>query len=72
MEYEINVARPIEKRDKLYGCSGEFVHYFRVTVPYGRVKKVYEELKEKFPGYKLEVIEWEKIGSYLDMSKCNF
>lgn len=72
MEYEINVARPIEKRDKLYGYSGEFVHYFRVTVSYGNVKKVYEELKEKFPECKIEVMRWEKIGSYLDMSKCDF
>ena len=59
MEFEINVAK-----------NG--IHYFRVIVPYGSVKKVYNELKEKFPECKLSVYQLEKIASYVDMDECNF
>ena len=59
MEFEINVAK-------------NRVHYFRVIVPYGNVKKVYNELKEKFPEYELSVYQLEKIASYVDMDKCDF
>ena len=59
MEFEINVAK-----------NG--IHYFRVIVPYGNVKKVYNELKEKFPECKLSVYQLEKIASAVDMEKCNF
>jgi len=63
MEYEINVA-------KLH--NGRYVHYFRVTVPYGSVKKVYEELKEKFPDCRLDVTAWQKTGREVNMDECNF
>ena len=59
MEFEINVAK-------------NRVHYFRVIVPYGSVKKVYNELKEKFPECELSVYQLEKIASAVDMEKCNF
>ena len=71
MEYEINVARPVTEREKQrYG--GDFIHYFRVVVPYGSVKKVYEELKEKFPDCKLSVTAWQRTGQEIDMNKCDF
>lgn len=72
MEYEINVARPVTEREKLYGYGTKYTHYFRVTVPYGSVKKVYEELKEKFPDCKLEVTAWQRVGNIVDMDKCDF
>lgn len=59
MEFEINVAK-------------NHIHYFRVIVGYGNVKKVYNELKEKFPDYDLSVYKLEKIASYVDMDECNF
>ena len=72
MEYEINVAKPTTERARLYGYYSEYVHYFKVIVPYGSVKKVYEELKEKFPDCKLEVTVWQRSGSRVDMDKCDF
>lgn len=72
MEYEINVARPVTEKEKLYDSWAEYTHYFKVVVPYGDVKKVYEELKEKFPDCKLDVTAWKKIGEEIDMDKCNF
>lgn len=59
MEYEINVAK-------------NRVHYFRVIVQYGNVKKVYEELKEKFSDCELSVYKLEKLASWVDMEKCEF
>lgn len=71
MEYEINIARPVTNRERqLYG--GGYTHYFRVIVPYGSVKQVYEELKEKFPDCKIDVTAWQKVGEKVDMGKCNF
>lgn len=72
MEYEINVARPVTEREKLYGHVTDYKHYFKVIVPYGSVKKVYDELKGKFPDCKLDVTVWKKIGEEVDMDKCNF
>ena len=70
MEYEINVARPTTERDVwATGVYSEFRHYFRVIVPYGSVKKVYEELKEKFPDCKINVTRWQTIGEQIDMDK---
>lgn len=63
MEYVINVAKKEGNR---------FVHYFKVTVPYGNVKKVYNELVEKFPNCKIEVTKWEKIGRVVDLENCDF
>lgn len=71
MEYTINVARPMTKRDSFYR-SGDYIHYFKVTVPYGSVRRVYEELKEKFPDCKIDVTVWQKVGESIDMDKCNF
>jgi len=69
MEYEINVARPTTERDVwVTGVYSEFRHYFRVIVPYGSVKKVYEELKEKFPDCKIDVTCWQKVGEPVDMN----
>lgn len=65
MEYEINVAKPCNK-------YGGYRHYFKVTVQYGNVKKVYEELKEKFPDCKIDVTVWQKTGREIDMDKCDF
>lgn len=59
MEFEINVAK-------------NKMHYFKVIVPYGNVKKIYNELNEKFPECELRVTKWEKIGSFVDMDKCDF
>ena len=66
MEYEINVAKPTMKE-----YSG-YKHYFRVIVPYGSVKQVYKELKEKFPDCKIDVTVWQKVGKQINMEKCNF
>lgn len=59
MEFEINVAKNKQ-------------HYFRVIVSYGKVKKVYDELKGKFPECELTVTKWEKVGQNVDMNKCTF
>ena len=59
MEFEINVAK-----------NGK--HYFRVIVPYGKVKKVYDELTEKFPDCKLSVTQWERVGKFIDIENCTF
>lgn len=59
MIFEINVSK-------------NHIHYFRVIVPYGNVKKVYNELKEKFPDYELAVYKNENIASYVDMDECDF
>ena len=68
MEYVINVARWTNRN-----WNGGYVHYFKVTVPYGQVKEVYEQLKEKFPEpeYKLDVTMWEKVGKSVDMENFN-
>ena len=71
MEYEINVARPQTTRNAFYR-EGAYTHYFKVTVPYGYVRKVSEELKEKFPDCKLNVTAWQKVGEAIDMDKCNY
>ena len=71
MEYKINVARPATDREiQFYGSN--FVHYFKVIVQYGNVKRVYEELKEKFPDCEISVTVWQKIGKDVDMDKCDF
>ena len=59
MDYEINVAK-------------NNMHYFKVNVPYRNVKKVYEELKEKFPDCELMVTMWETIGRKVDMEKFKY
>ena len=59
MEFEINVVK-------------NRVHYFRVIVPYGSVKKVYNELKEKFTECELSVYKLEKIASLVDIDNCDF
>ena len=66
MEYEINVA-------KQRNGYGYYAHYFRVIVPYGKVKEVYRQLKEQFPEpeYKLDVTVWQKIGNSVDMKNFN-
>lgn len=71
MEYKINVARPTTDKEKQwYGSS--FTHYFKVIVQYGDVKRVYEELKEKFPDCEISVTAWQTIGNEIDMDKCDF
>lgn len=67
MEYTINVAKQIGTN-----WYGGYIHYFKVVVPYGNVKKVYEELKEKFPNCKIEVYKSETISKEVDMDKCTF
>lgn len=59
MEFEINVAE-----------NGK--HYFRVIVPYGKVKKVYTELQDKFPNCELTVTQWERVGKSVDIDNCTF
>ena len=71
MEYEINIARPMTNREKqMYG--GNTIHYFKVIVQYGNVKRVYDELKEKFPDCEISVTAWQKVGKAVDMDKCDF
>ena len=75
MEYEINVARPTTDWEKMMYRGREWEHYFRVIVPYGSVKKVYDELKEKFPNCRLTVTCWQKTGkTYSDeeLESCKF
>lgn len=66
MEYEINVA----KWENRNWNSGLYVHYFKVTVSYGKLKEVYKQLKEKFlePEYKLDVTECQRVGKSVDMA----
>ena len=72
MEYEINVARPTTEHERKYYYYGDYFHYFRAIVPYGSVKKVYEELKEKFPDCKIEVTRWQRVGEEIDMDKFEY
>lgn len=62
MEYEINVSKWNDRR-KLYE------YYFRVSTTYGKLKIVYDQLKENFPEpqYKLNATMWEKIGRDVDV-----
>lgn len=59
MEYEINVAK-------------NNINYFKVTVSHRNAKKVYEEIKEKFPDYELIVIAWERMGRKVNMETEKF
>lgn len=63
MTFEINVAK---KKNKIYR------HYFKVTVPYGNVKNVYNELKEKFTDCKLTVTRWDTVGEEIDVDTINY
>ena len=63
MEFEINVA----KKE-----NGTLRHYFKVTVPYGSVKKVYNELTEKFTDCELSVTVWNKVGKTVDVNTINY
>lgn len=69
MEYEINVAKP---RTTINDSTTTYTHYFRVIVPYGNVKKVYEELQEKYPDCKITITCWSKVGKDIDPIMCNF
>lgn len=72
MEYVINVARPCMDKDRCYFGNVPYVHYFKVIVPYGHVKKVYLELKDKYPDHHITVCKWETIGTKINMDECNF
>ena len=59
MDYEINVAKPVNLKwaAKTAGTI-IYAHYFKVIVSYVSVKQVYEELCEAFPDCKIEVTAW--------------
>lgn len=58
MEYIINVAKKNKR---------SFEHYFMAVVPYRNLKKVYEELKEKYHDCHIDVTAYEKVGHAIDM-----
>lgn len=69
MEYTINVAKWSNRH-----WNGGYVHYFKVTVQYGQVKEVYEQLKEKFPepDFKIDVSRWQTVGTEIDMENFKY
>lgn len=71
MEYVINVARPSTNRDRCYDGNVSYLHYFKAIVPDGRVKRVYTELKEKYPDYQIKVYAYETIKTEFNMDECN-
>ena len=72
MEYVINVARPGTLADRNFYGSAPYIHYFKAIVPYGSVKKVYTELKERYPDCKIDVYAYQTTGTEVNMDECDF
>lgn len=72
MEYVINVARPGTLADRSFYGSAPYIHYFKAIVPYGSVKKVYTELRERYPDYEIDVYAYQTTGTEVNMDECNF
>lgn len=72
MEYVISVARPGTLTDRIFHGSAPYIHYFKAIVPYGSVKKVYAELREKYPDCEIDVYAYQTIGTEVNMDECDF
>lgn len=58
MEYIVNVAKKNNR---------SFEYYFMAVVPYRNLKRVYEELKDKYHDCNIEVTAYEKVSHAIDM-----